>query len=301
MYDKYKNICGIYKINFPNQKIYIGLSSNIQKRLIGHYKATDDLPVHRAIKKYGLKEEYISVLEHFDVIDRLQLQERECYWIKYYNSLQDGYNLTPGGDGAAEGVNNVSAKLSKNELNNLIKDLIENKIFIKDLSKKYQLSREAISDINMGKRYYDSNLNYPLRPNTKFTSEQMLGITGINKPCSKFDKEELEQIIKDLQENTKSLKTIAEEHNCSPITISHINTGKHYPNSNIKYPIRTKSKTTTKITQEELDNIIDLLKNTNFSYQKIGEKFGLSASAIGRINKGNTHKNDKISYPIRSK
>jgi predicted GIY-YIG superfamily endonuclease len=63
MFDEYMNVCGIYKLTFPNGKIYIGLSSNIKKRLITHKKSTDDLPVHKAIRKYGLEESNVSILE----------------------------------------------------------------------------------------------------------------------------------------------------------------------------------------------------------------------------------------------
>jgi hypothetical protein len=73
------------------------------------------LPVHRAIHKYGKRTENdIELLEQFEVIDRQILQERERYWISYYKTYipENGYNLTYGGDGAAEGTLNVSAKLS---------------------------------------------------------------------------------------------------------------------------------------------------------------------------------------------
>ena len=64
MFEKFDNISGIYKIVFPNNKIYIGLSSNIKKRLTAHNKTNDDLPVHRAIKKYGkISEKNVEILE----------------------------------------------------------------------------------------------------------------------------------------------------------------------------------------------------------------------------------------------
>lgn len=64
MFEKFNNISGIYKIIFPNKKIYIGLSTNIKKRLIAHNKANDNLPVHRAIKKYGkISENNVEILE----------------------------------------------------------------------------------------------------------------------------------------------------------------------------------------------------------------------------------------------
>lgn len=81
---------------------------------------------------------------------------------------------------------NNSAKLNQKKLDELVKDLIDNIIFIKDLAEKYNLSAEAISDINQGKRYYNENLIYPLRKDTRFTSEQMKGITGVDKGSSKF-------------------------------------------------------------------------------------------------------------------
>lgn len=40
-----------------------------------------------------------------------ELDEREIYWIKYYNSIEEGYNLIQGGD-CYRGENNVFAKLT---------------------------------------------------------------------------------------------------------------------------------------------------------------------------------------------
>lgn len=48
--------CGIYKIeNLINHKIYIGQSIEIERRLQKHKTIKDDLYIHRAIQKYGVK------------------------------------------------------------------------------------------------------------------------------------------------------------------------------------------------------------------------------------------------------
>ena len=48
------------------------------------------------MKKYGYKHFNIKEIE--EVPDNL-LNEREKYWIKFYNSYYSGYNSTLGGDG----------------------------------------------------------------------------------------------------------------------------------------------------------------------------------------------------------
>lgn len=96
-------LIGIYKITFPNNKIYIGLSRDIKRRM-GEYNSASKAkgPCDYAIKKYG-KITTIEVLEAYDTIDQELLEERERYWIKYYqsNNRNIGYNLTEGGDGAS--------------------------------------------------------------------------------------------------------------------------------------------------------------------------------------------------------
>lgn len=96
--------CGIYKIeNLINGKVYIGQSISIKNRWQAH--KTDgfnpnnkcyDRPLYRAFRKYGLENFDFSVIE---LCSSEKLNEREIYWISYYNSYgEGGYNLTPGGN-----------------------------------------------------------------------------------------------------------------------------------------------------------------------------------------------------------
>lgn len=93
-----KNFYCIYKINYPNGKIYIGQSSDLKRRMLEHnnFKKAK-LPCDLAIKKYGKIEE-IEILE--EVKNTQDANEKEKYWINFYksNNRNIGYNLTIGGN-----------------------------------------------------------------------------------------------------------------------------------------------------------------------------------------------------------
>ena len=91
----------IYKItNKINGKSYIGQTiQNVKERFYQHCatkcsKAVSNMAIHRAIKKYGKSNFTVEVIEE---IDSANLNDRERYWIKCYNSYNNGYNSTKGG------------------------------------------------------------------------------------------------------------------------------------------------------------------------------------------------------------
>lgn len=90
----------IYKIiNDVNQKIYIGKTERtIEERFKEHCKdyrrrSFEKRPLYSAMKKYGIEHFHVELIEETD-----SPEEREQYWIKFYNSYGDGYNATMGGD-----------------------------------------------------------------------------------------------------------------------------------------------------------------------------------------------------------
>ena len=96
----------IYKItNKINNKVYIGQTSeSIRQRWKEHiYAANHDqgkeynYAVHCAIRKYGCCNFDVDLLEE---IDDEMLNDREVYWIEYYDGFKSGYNMTLGGEGS---------------------------------------------------------------------------------------------------------------------------------------------------------------------------------------------------------
>ena len=93
----------IYKItNLINEKKYIGKTLiSLDFRWKQHEKEalrerSKNRPLYRAIRKYGIENFKIELLEECTSKD---LSQRECYWIDYYQTFSKGYNATLGGDG----------------------------------------------------------------------------------------------------------------------------------------------------------------------------------------------------------
>ena len=90
----------IYKItNIQNNKVYIGQSIRpINQRFKRHLNdaINNKLDTHfaRAIRKYGKESFYIQTIDRADSQD--ELNKREIFWIKYYQSTNPkyGYNET---------------------------------------------------------------------------------------------------------------------------------------------------------------------------------------------------------------
>jgi group I intron endonuclease len=88
----------IYKItNIQNNKCYIGQSIRpIQQRFNRHMNdaLNNILNTHfaRAIRKYGKENFTIEAIDTANSQD--ELNQKEQYWIHFYNSVEDGYNET---------------------------------------------------------------------------------------------------------------------------------------------------------------------------------------------------------------
>lgn len=86
-------IIGIYKIENPKGRIYIGQSNDINKRLKQYEKLTINIKnqpkLYRSLLKYGYNNHHPIIIEECPVE---QLNERERYWQDYYDVLNGGLN-----------------------------------------------------------------------------------------------------------------------------------------------------------------------------------------------------------------
>ena len=97
---KTENNCGIYRItNIDNQKCYIGQSVDLKSRLRTHIKkglgaeVASSNKLYTALKQFGVENFTYDIIEF---CPREELNEKEKYWISYYQSYDYGYNETKG-------------------------------------------------------------------------------------------------------------------------------------------------------------------------------------------------------------
>ena len=148
------SITGIYCIkNNINQKNYIGQSKNIEMRWKQHIYNSEigsQYPIHRALRKYGVNNFSFSVLEECEI---LELNNKEVEWIAKFNSYEDGYNCTRGGDGylkidydkifslwndgkGAKEISNITG-IASSHLTSILHSFDISKEEIRERSKKY--------------------------------------------------------------------------------------------------------------------------------------------------------------------
>ena len=274
--------------NDINTKVYIGQSLNSEERFKSHCKGSyDNSLIDKAIQKYGKEHFWFEILE--SQIENYN--EREKYWIKYYNSLKPfGYNILEGGEAPPiyYGDEHPNVKISDENVIKLKKDLAETDIPLSQLANKYNISKKQVLRINQGVSRAALNEKYPIRKNPN--------ING------KLTEEDVDNIIDLLKYTYRFNGDIAREYGVEVHTISKINEGIAHHRDNIQYPIRNwKSSGVILFTYEQVTDIINALSNTKESIQSLAKKYNVDRRAIEGINRGTSKKyfREGLSYPLR--
>lgn len=101
----------IYCLEFPNGKKYIGQTKNINKRII-NYKYNDTRnqhKIHNALKKYGFECVIFTIIA--ENLNLQQANELEIHYIKEFKCIENGYNISAGGNKSPTEQEEVKQKL----------------------------------------------------------------------------------------------------------------------------------------------------------------------------------------------
>lgn len=181
---------GIYKYtNLINGSCYIGQAVDLVRRHKDH-KVRYCSPtseeynsvIHQAFRKYGIENFTYEVLEECGVD---QLNDREIYWIAFYDSYNNGYNCGPGGS------EKHFCKFNTDILASITNDLQNTDMIYQDIANKHSCSIGFVSDFNAGKLWKQDGVQYPLRQhkrNQRFctvcnTPISKDGVTGMCSKC----------------------------------------------------------------------------------------------------------------------
>ena len=154
-------LAGIYLFkNNINGKCYIGQGVSIRKRLKHHLSNIRnkryDLPLYRAIEKYGLHNFTIDIVESFIPDESItteqlinKLDNLEIKYIEQYEGYTKGYNCTKGGDFGVLGLKMTEEQRKKVSENTkkLIQDgIIGKRVYMYNFIDKYYICAHTIKD-----------------------------------------------------------------------------------------------------------------------------------------------------------
>lgn len=290
------NCCGIYKIEYENGKIYIGQSTNIRKRALEH-NSKQKYPCDLALKKYAAK---IIILEETNPED---LDNKESFYISYFESYKKdkGYNIVLQGNASGKrGVENINASFTKEQLDDIVDLLINHtELSLLDIANKYQVDQNTILKISKGQTYYQDSLQYPLRLNNHDSV----------KKDSILDYFSTEEELINLKEDLKYRwdltveQDLTNKYNIPLKILRDINNGRKFEQyGNYEYPIRKKNiRNNAQLTVKDVEDILNLLRNTKQSMSEIGTKYHLYRDTISKINQGTAYIIKDYDYPARIK
>jgi len=199
---------GIYKITKKeNGKSYIGQSNNIERRFKEHRHKTD-IPIELAIQKYGVDAFEYKIIEECSLDE---LDEKEKYWIAYYNTYKGfGYNCNEGG-GNNRCENNGRTKLTNEEVS-YIRECYDLHMRRREVYKKFKdkISFGAFASIWDGSTwkeikpevYTEDNKKYYMYEATNGGKSESACLTDeeVMKCRTRYMKETAKQIYEDYKE-----------------------------------------------------------------------------------------------------
>jgi len=202
---------GIYMyIDKTNNKKYIGQSTNIEHRKKAH-RNSNDTPFDKILKQKGEQNFDFKIIELCSIE---KLDEREIYWINYFNSFYEGYNCNPGGS-SVRGQYTSNALISDDTAKNIINLLINTNLSQQEIANRNNCSKDIVTSINNCRTWsHLHNFNKNIR--------QECGKSTTKNP-KRITKQEALEIIELLQYSELPQTKIAEQFNVTRGVVGGIN------------------------------------------------------------------------------
>ena len=291
----------VYRIIFPNNKSYIGVTTRTFKdRLSDHKESIKDgaQVIYKAFRKYGFENVKFEILAHSKTKD--ELFDLELFYINEFksNHWNHGYNMTSGGEGRnnskhsketiakMSGSNNHGAKINEIIAENIKIDF-SNGMTSSEIMKKYNISKGIVGNIKTGRdwKHVRPDLNEIIKPKSKNND-----IVNIHVPN-----------IKQMMFDGYSNNEIAEKFNLKPATIANIRRLTVYKHILPEYNDYIKSTCTEfKRIQDEVVIKIKQLSIDGYNLREICKSIGLDyeiySNKISQIRHLSTYKNVGSEY-----
>ena len=136
----------IYKVtNDINDLVYIGQTMYLlENRWEWHINKSnnikDNCKFHKALRELGYKHFKIEEIER---VSTTILDEREIYWIKYYDSYFNGYNSTLGGNGGKK----LPIYTDKQAIDRIIDLYVNKHISTNKIALEYKIDKATVARI----------------------------------------------------------------------------------------------------------------------------------------------------------
>lgn len=204
----------VYSMTSPSGKRYIGITDSLERRKSEHQRSIGkskgkNLKIVNAIRKYGFDNMNFEMV--CIVFNEKQAKKVEQLLIKRYDSFNNGYNLTWGGDS-----NPIKGKLTLEEVEE-IRDLLEfEDISLNDIADRYCTTFKTIYDIQRNRRWkYLGNARTIVRKNRSTNYNE-----GSNNKASKLTEDTVKNLKldymkgmsrKDLQNKYEISKSLVQQ------------------------------------------------------------------------------------------
>lgn len=239
--------------NKINNKSYVGLTNNLERRIIEHRCHKKKTKFSYAIRKYGIDNFDLLVLKD-GIKTKKEASTYEQKYIEEYNSAILGYNMTEGGEvgSGCRGIKSPNAKITEEQA----KYIFNSDISSSELARKMGISCGIIHNIRSGRSWkHVGDAPTPAKNNNFILDEKQ---------------------VMDILQTDSTNNEMSKKYNVAPDVISKIRRGitwKHLDRSNI--PVYKKYK----LTQTQKEEILDS-KDSNVILAK---KYGVTRQAIRQL------------------